>query len=135
MAGPCSDGAASPAAASDQPWLAVAEDAAIAEDVCLDCRVCQEGRALSGDAAVASGRPLVEGQEWKEMLEGHVKGFSASFTSRLSDWNAKQDALQNAPHDTLVLTHHASYTRQPPPVVESAAVRWEWHLAGMSCRS
>ena len=101
VAGPCSDGAASPAAASDQPWLAVAEDAAIAEDVCLDCRVCQEGRALSGDAAVACGRPLVEGQEWKEMLEGHVKGFSASFTSRLSDWNAKQDALQNAPHDTL----------------------------------
>ena len=38
------------------------------------------------------GRALLEGEEWQDMLNKHVEGFSASLNERLSDWSAKQMA-------------------------------------------
>jgi hypothetical protein len=41
-----------------------------------------------------TGHPLLGGEEWQKMLAGHVQGFSASLARRLSDWNAKQETLE-----------------------------------------
>jgi hypothetical protein len=41
-----------------------------------------------------TGHPLLGGEEWQKMLAGHVQGFSVSLARRLSDWNAKQETLE-----------------------------------------
>jgi len=45
-----------------------------------------------GRAGAGGGGMVVDGEEWQEMLSCHVKGFSESLSSKLSEWNAKQQA-------------------------------------------